>query len=99
MNQPTIHPTLLLADIRRLIDAARQRVAIAVNAELTMLYWRIGRRVDAEVLQGRRAEYGRQVMATLAQQLAMEYGGSFAEKNLRRMTQFAASFPDEQIVV
>ena len=28
-----------------------------------------------------------------------DYGGSFSEKNLRRMVQFAVTFPDEQIVV
>src|SRR3546814_15640147 len=29
----------------------------------------------------------------------LEYGSSFAEQNLRRMVQFAATFPDEQILV
>src|SRR5690606_14173743 len=32
-------------------------------------------------------------------QLVKEYGSSFAEQNLRRMVQFAATFPDEQILV
>ena len=32
----------LLTDLRELIQAARERAATAVNAELTMLYWRIG---------------------------------------------------------
>ena len=36
----------LLADVRQLIDAARQRVTQAVNAELTQLYWQIGRRIS-----------------------------------------------------
>ena len=52
----------LLADVRELIDAARQRVAQAVNAELTQLYWQIGRRISTELLQGQRADYGKQVM-------------------------------------
>jgi hypothetical protein len=89
----------LLAEIRHLIDAARQRVAASVNAELTLLYWQIGRRINADVLQGKRAEYGQQVVAVLAQQLTVDYGRSFEEKNLRRMMQFAHEFPDEQIVV
>jgi hypothetical protein len=42
----------LLADIRQLIDAARRRAAATVNAELTLLYWQVGRRIQAEVLGG-----------------------------------------------
>lgn len=89
----------LLGDIRALIDAARQRAAVAVNSELSMLYWRIGQRIHTQVLSGQRAGYGEEVVSTLAAQLVRDYGGSFAEKNLRRMVQFASTFPDEQIVV
>ncbi|MBG4317306.1 DUF1016 family protein [Pseudomonas aeruginosa] len=70
-----------------------------VNSELTMLYWRIGQRIRTQVLDGRRGAYGKEVLPTLAAQLVKEYGGSFAEQNLRRMVQFAATFPDEQILV
>ena len=92
-------PSALLGDIRALIEAARQRAASAVNSELTMLYWRIGQRIRTQVLEGRRADYGEEVVLTLAAQLVKEYGGSFAVKNLRRMVQFAAAYPDERIVV
>ncbi|HHK5485734.1 TPA: YhcG family protein, partial [Pseudomonas aeruginosa] len=68
-------------------------------SELTMLYWRIGQRIRTQVLDGRRGAYGKEVLPTLAAQLVKEYGGSFAEQNLRRMVQFAATFPDEQILV
>ena len=58
-----------------------------------MLYWRIGQRIRTQVLDGRRGAYGKEVLPTLAAQLVKEYGGSFAEQNLRRMVQFAATFP------
>ncbi|MEQ9946427.1 PDDEXK nuclease domain-containing protein [Pectobacterium aroidearum] len=92
-------PSALLGDIRALIEAARKRVASAVNSELTMLYWRIGQRIRTQVLDGRRGAYGKEVLTTLAAQLVKDYGSSFTEKNLRRMVQFAATFPDEQILV
>ncbi|MBA6059484.1 DUF1016 domain-containing protein [Serratia marcescens] len=92
-------PPALLGDIRALIEAARKRAASAVNSELTMLYWRIGQRIHMQVLEGRRADYGEEVVSTLAAQLVREYGGSFSVKNLRRMVQFAAAYPDERIVV
>lgn len=49
---------LLLDDIRSMIDEARAAVATTVNAGLTLLYWRIGRRINEEILQGERAAYG-----------------------------------------
>ena len=48
----------LLDDVRQLIDGARARAAAAVNAELTLLYWQVGRRIFDDVLRGVRAEYG-----------------------------------------
>ena len=92
-------PTALLGDIRALIEASRQRAASTVNAELTLLFWRVGQRIHTEVLAGQRAGYGEEILPTLAEQLVRDYGRSFADKNLRRMVQFAATFPDERIVV
>lgn len=92
-------PAELLKDVRILIEQARRQTTVAVNAGLAFMYWRIGRRVHTEALQGERAAYGEQIVATLSRQLAVEYGRGFAEKNLRRMVQFAQAYPDEQIVV
>ncbi len=74
------------------------RKVLAINAELTLLFWRIGYRIYTEVLAGQRAGYGEEIMPSLAEQLARDYGRGFGEKNLRRMVKFAATFPDESIV-
>ena len=89
----------LLQDVRGLIEQARQQTSAAVNAGMTILYWRVGRRVGTEVLGGQRAAYGDEIVVTLSRELVAEYGRGFAEKNLRRMVQFAEVFSDEQIVV
>ena len=81
-----------------MIDAARQRVAAAVNAELTLLYWQIGRRIRTEVLQGQRAEYGKQVVSTLAAHLTHEYGRGWSERQLWNCLQLAERFPDQTIL-
>lgn len=88
----------LLTDIRTVIERTRQQAITAVNASQTNMYWRIGQRIHIELLGGERAAYGAQIVATLSRQLVQEYGRGFAEKNLRRMVQFAQAFPDEQIV-
>lgn len=95
--QPSI-PDLLLQDLRHLIEGTRLAVAATVNSSLTTLYWQIGNRINHEVLNDERALYGQQIIAQLARQLAAEYGQGFSEKNLRRMMQFAALFPNEQQV-
>ncbi len=88
----------LFSDIRLLIDETRGRVAQTVNSSLTFLYWQIGKRINQEVLQNERAEYGSQVIVTLSQQLRETYGKGFEEKNLRRMVKFASVFQDDRIV-
>ncbi len=88
----------LAADIRQMIEVARQQVAQAVNAGLTTLYWQIGARIRRDVLENKRAEYGAEIVATLSRQLVPEFGRGFEEKNLRRMVQFAEVFPDGEIV-
>jgi hypothetical protein len=59
-------PGALAADIRRMIEGARQQVAQAVNAGLTTLYWQIGTRIRQDTLKERRAEYGAEIVATLS---------------------------------
>jgi predicted nuclease of restriction endonuclease-like (RecB) superfamily len=88
----------LLEDLRRLIEETRQGVAATVNAALTLLYWRIGKRINEEILKGGRAEYGKEIVVSLARQLEADYGRGFSEKSLRHMLRFAEAFPDDRIV-
>lgn len=88
----------LVGEIKTLIEQSRQQVAVTVNATMTMLYWQIGRRINQEVLKEQRAEYGRQIVVSLARQLETEYGRGWSEKQLRHCLRFAETFPDEEIV-
>lgn len=60
---------VLIDDLRRIIDGARRQVAVAANSEMTMMYWHIGERINREVLGNQRAEYGKQIVATVSRQL------------------------------
>lgn len=89
----------LVADLRQIIDSARARVASTANYELTMMYWHIGERINRDVLANQRAEYGKQIVSTLARQLQALYGTrGFEARSIRRMMQFASKFPDLKIV-
>lgn len=89
----------LMQQLRELIENTRKRVASVVSDETTQLYWNVGNAVNTFVLQGSRAEYGKQIVVSVSRQLAEEYGNSFDEKNLRRMMQFATEYQDFEIVV
>ena len=88
----------LIGDIRSLIETARHNVAVTVNAGLTILYWQIGNRIHQDILKEKRADYGKEIVATLSQELAVEYGRGFSRRNLFNMIRFAEVFPDERIV-
>ena len=89
----------LIKDLRQIIEQARGHVAATANYELTMMYWHIGERINREVLGNQRAEYGKQIVAQVAQQLQETYGEKgFEKSSLTRMMKFAKLFPDGQIV-
>ena len=86
------------SEIRELIASARQRVAVSVNAELTMLYWNVGKRINAEVLGNKRAAYGKQLIEGLATRLCGEFGPGWNVKTLRHCLRAAETFTEEEIV-
>ncbi len=88
----------VLNDIRKLIESARSRIATYVNEGLTTLYWQVGVRIRQEILKGKRAQYGEEIVVTVSRQLSIEYGSGFSVKNLRHMVRFAEVYPDEKIV-
>lgn len=89
----------LIGELRQMIDQTRASVATTVNASLTMLYWQVGHRVNSELLNNERAEYGQKIVATVSRQLFVDYGKGFVEKSLRRMIQFAEVFPEKEVVL
>ena len=89
----------VLLDVCRLIEEGRQQLSFAANAAVTYTYWRVGKRINNDVLNNKRAGYGKQIVVSLSRQLTAQYGKSYEEKNLRRMMQFAQMYDDEKIVV
>jgi len=88
----------LITDLRGLIHAARQRIAVVANSTTTLLYWHLGRRLLTENLQDGRAEYGKQILATVSRELTAEFGRGFTYTEVTRMIRFAEDFPDQEIV-
>ena len=90
---------LLVNELVSLIEEGKRQLSFAANATITLTYWRVGKRINDDILNNKRAGYGKQIVVSVARQLVVQYGKSYEEKNLRRMMQFAQVFDDEQIVV
>lgn len=94
-----IKPNLqLLQDIQSLIEESRSFVANTANTTLVLLYWKVGARINADVLKHKRAEYGKQIIASLAQQLTERYGSGWDNKTLRHCLRIAETFSEKLIV-
>lgn len=88
----------LVDRVSALIEQTRSYVATQANAALTLTNWHIGRMIDVEVLNERRAGYDQEIVASLGQQLTTRYGRGFDRTNLSRMVKFSQVFPDIEIV-
>jgi hypothetical protein len=88
----------LVSDVRKLIESARERVAAAVNSELTLLYWQIGKRIREDILGNERAIYGKKIVHALSAQLMVEFGPGYTPRNVFNMVRFTEVFPDQEIV-
>lgn len=77
-----------------LIENAKKNVAAAVNNEMTLLYWNIGKDITDNVLNNQKAEYGKAVIKKLSQKLTSEYGRGYSRANLFRMLKTYEYFKD-----
>lgn len=79
------------------IRSAQIKAALAVNRELILLYWQIGR----EILKRQQVEgWGAKVVDRLAHDLKLEFPdvSGFSSRNLKYMRSFAEAYPDETVV-
>ena len=86
-----------LEDLKTRIRTAQMRAAVAVNSELVLLYWNIGRRIlAAQEAQG----WGAKIVDTLSSNLSRAFPEmkGFSPRNLKYMRAFAEAWPQESIV-
>jgi predicted nuclease of restriction endonuclease-like (RecB) superfamily len=89
-----IQDNQLFSEIKELILLSRQRVFRMANSVLLETYWQIGKLIIEDEQQGKeRAEYGKAVLKTLGNQLTLEFGKGFDERNLNNMRAFYKAFP------
>ena len=95
---PIIPEETLFKELSLLIEKSKQKAVSQVKSTVNLLFWQIGKRINDEILNNKRAAYGTQIIANLAEKLSGKYGRSFELRNIRRMMQFAAVFSTKKIV-
>jgi hypothetical protein len=88
----------LLQSIVSLIEGTRERIALTVNSELTLLYWNIGKQINEDILKNSRADYGKTIVSELSKVLITKYGVGFSKRNLHNFIKFNELYSDIQIV-
>jgi predicted nuclease of restriction endonuclease-like (RecB) superfamily len=87
----------LLVELKQRIQNAQLRASLAVNRELVLLYWQIGREI---LTRQQRESWGAKVVDRLAADLKIAFPEmkGFSPRNLKYMRAFAEAWPDEPIV-
>ena len=88
----------LYADVCRIIEGTRTRIATYVNTEVCMTNWYVGKRIREDVLGTQRAEYGKRIVKNLSIRLTEKYGRGWSEKSLRHCLRCAEILSVEEIV-
>ena len=88
----------LVGGIAELLEAARRTTTRSINAIMTVTYWEIGRRI-VEFEQGgkERAQYGKELLKRLSEELTARFGRGFSQDNLERFRLFYLRFSRDLI--
>ena len=87
-------PDVLFERVVSILEQARGNVVRAVNTQMVLAYWLIGREIVQQVQGGNgRAVYGKQVLSNLAKQLTQKYGQGFSVTNLQSFRIFHQAYP------
>lgn len=84
----------LINEIKSILKNAQAKAVSAVNSAMVFAYWEIGKRIVEEEQNGKeKADYGTYLLKELAQNLSVDLGKNFDERELRRIRQFYVTFP------
>ncbi|HPA41647.1 MAG TPA: PDDEXK nuclease domain-containing protein, partial [Candidatus Hydrogenedentes bacterium] len=96
-NVPAKQPDPLFDRIVTILEEARGHVVRAVNTNMTLAYWLIGREIVESVQGGEeRAEYGKQVIDDLSARLTERYGKGFSVTTLQYFRKFYMAYSDRR---
>lgn len=92
-NVPAAKPDPLFDRIVTILEQARGNVVRAVNTNMVLAYWLIGREIVQDLQAGEeRAEYGKQMLSDLSMRLTQRYGNGYSVPNLQNFRKFYLAY-------
>jgi len=88
----------LFNKISTLIEQSRRNIFVHASGTTIFTFWEIGNYINTDILESKRADYGKKIVSRVATQLTEKYGQTYEARNLRRMMQFNDQFPSFEIV-
>src|SRR3989339_1808718 len=99
-NVAAAPPEALFGRIVSILEQAQGNVVRAVNTNMVLAYWLIGREIVQELQGGEeRAEYGKKVVEDLSARLTERYGKGFSVPNLKNFRQFFQAYADRDAIL
>ena len=84
-----------VGDAVSIVESCRNQAYHVINTSLVRRNWLLGRRISIEMLKGRdRADYGKQIVEVLSNNLTDKFGRGFSKSNLYSFLKFYECFPD-----
>ena len=69
---------MLFNEISTMIEESRRKIYAHASGTTVLLFWQIGRRINNDILDNKRADYGKQIVSMLSTQLSDKFGSTFA---------------------
>jgi hypothetical protein len=92
-----VETEVLFKRVVTILEEARDRAVRAVNSQMVLAYWHIGREIVQSVQGGeQRAEYGEAVLEKLSEALNRRFGRGFSVAHLRYLRLFYLTYADRQ---
>lgn len=87
----------LYEGVTEIIDDARTRVALYVNSQTSMTFWKVGKYIIDDMDYQTYSAYGQKILATLSQRLMARYGRGYSYSALTRMMKVARLYNDREM--
>jgi len=92
-------PEALFGRVVAILEQARSNVVQAVNTNMVLAYWLIGREIVEELQGGEaRAEYGKKVVEEPSGRLTEHYGKGFSQQSLQNFRYFYLAYPERLVI-
>ena len=90
--------TRITDGVGNIIEQSKRTIAVYLNSEVSMTYWKIGKYIAGELDAIGEEKYGSKIVSTVSRLLTERFGTGYQRANIFRMLRVAREFPDEEIV-